>query len=32
MNPFRSFLRLLSDPNIAFILFTSGSTGLLVEL
>jgi membrane-bound serine protease (ClpP class) len=32
MNPFQSFLHLLSDPNIAFILFTIGFYGLLYEL
>ena len=32
MNPFQAFLHLLSDPNIAFILFTIGSYGLLFEL
>ena len=32
MNPFQSFLHLLSDPNIAFILFTVGFYGLLFEL
>lgn len=32
MNPFQSFLHLLSDPNIAFILFTLGFYGLLFEL
>jgi membrane-bound serine protease (ClpP class) len=32
MNPFQSFLHLLSDPNIAFILFTIGFYGLLFEL
>ena len=32
MNPLLSFIRLISDPSIAFLLFTLGSTGLLVEL
>jgi membrane-bound serine protease (ClpP class) len=32
MNPFQQFLHLLSDPNIAFILFTIGFYGLLFEL
>jgi membrane-bound serine protease (ClpP class) len=32
MNPFQSFLHLLSDPNIAFILFTVGFYGLLYEV
>jgi membrane-bound serine protease (ClpP class) len=32
MNPFQGFLHLLSDPNIAFILFTIGSYGLLYEV
>ncbi len=32
MNPFQSLLHLLSDPNIAFILFTLGFYGLLFEL
>jgi membrane-bound serine protease (ClpP class) len=32
MNPFQSFLHLLSDPNIAFILFTIGFYGLLYEV
>jgi membrane-bound serine protease (ClpP class) len=32
MNPFQGFLHLLSDPNIAFILFTVGFYGLLFEL
>ncbi|MGH2408615.1 MAG: NfeD family protein, partial [Candidatus Limnocylindrales bacterium] len=32
MNPFDSFLHLLADPNIAFILFTVGFYGLLLEL
>jgi membrane-bound serine protease (ClpP class) len=32
MNPLLSIIRLLSDPNIAFLLFSLGSTGLLVEL
>ena len=32
MNPFQSFLHLLSDPNIAFILLTIGFYGLLFEL
>lgn len=32
MNPFQSFLHLLSDPNIAFILLTVGFYGLLFEL
>lgn len=32
MNPLLSLVRLISDPNIAFLLFSLGSTGLLVEL
>ena len=32
MNPFLSFIRLLSDPTIAFLLFSIGSAGLLAEL
>ena len=32
MNPLQQFLHLLSDPNIAFILFTIGFYGLLFEL
>ncbi|HWP63615.1 MAG TPA: nodulation protein NfeD [Candidatus Binatia bacterium] len=32
MNPFQSLLHLLSDPNIAFVLFTVGFYGLLFEL
>jgi membrane-bound serine protease (ClpP class) len=32
MNPFQSFLHLLADPNIAFILFTIGFYGLFFEL
>src|SRR3954452_5106381 len=32
MNPLQSLLHLLSDPNIAFILFTLGFYGLLFEL
>ena len=32
MNPFQSFLHLLSDPNIAFILITIGFYGLLYEV
>ena len=32
MNPFQSFLHLLSDPNIAFLLFTVGFYGLFFEL
>lgn len=32
MNPFQEFLHLLSDANIAFILFTIGFYGLLFEL
>jgi membrane-bound serine protease (ClpP class) len=32
MNPFQSLLHLLSDPNVAFILFTLGFYGLLFEL
>ncbi len=32
MNPVQGFLHLLSDPNIAFILFVVGIGGLLVEL
>ncbi|HLX35279.1 MAG TPA: nodulation protein NfeD [Candidatus Limnocylindrales bacterium] len=32
MNPFLAFIRLLSDPTIAFLLFSAGSIGLLAEL
>jgi membrane-bound serine protease (ClpP class) len=32
MNPFLSFIRLLSDPTIAVLLFSTGSAGLLAEL
>jgi membrane-bound serine protease (ClpP class) len=32
MNPLLSLIRLISDPTIAFLLFSLGSTGLLVEL
>jgi membrane-bound serine protease (ClpP class) len=32
MNPFQSFLHLLSDPNIAALLFSIGSLGLIYEL
>ncbi len=32
MNPFLAIIRLLSDPTIAVLLFTTGATGLLVEL
>ena len=32
MNPFQAFLHLLSDPNIAFLLFTIGLYGLFFEL
>jgi membrane-bound serine protease (ClpP class) len=32
MNPFLAFIRLLSDPTIAFLLFSAGSAGLLAEL
>ena len=32
MNPFQAFLHLLSDPNVAFILFTVGFYGLLYEV
>ena len=32
MNPFQYFLHLLSDPNIAAVLFTVGSLGLVYEL
>jgi membrane-bound serine protease (ClpP class) len=32
MNPFQDFLHLLSDPNIAFILFTLGFYGIFFEL
>jgi membrane-bound serine protease (ClpP class) len=32
MNPLQSFLHLLSDPNIAFILFTLGFYGIFFEL
>jgi membrane-bound serine protease (ClpP class) len=32
MNPFQAFLHLLSDPNIAALLFSVGSLGLIYEL
>ena len=32
MNPFQACIHLLSDPNVAFILFTIGFYGLLFEL
>jgi membrane-bound serine protease (ClpP class) len=32
MSPFQGFLHLLSDPNVAFILFTLGFYGLIFEL
>jgi membrane-bound serine protease (ClpP class) len=32
MNPFQAFLHLLSDPNVAALLFSLGSLGLLYEL
>jgi len=32
MNPFQALLHLLSDPNIAFLLFTVGFYGLIFEL
>jgi len=32
MSPFLSLIRLLSDPTIAFLLFSAGSAGLLAEL
>ena len=32
MSPFLAFIRLLSDPTIAFLLFSTGSVGLLAEL
>jgi membrane-bound serine protease (ClpP class) len=32
MNPLQAFLHLLSDPNIAFVLFTIGLYGLIFEL
>jgi membrane-bound serine protease (ClpP class) len=32
MSPFIAFIRLLSDPTIAFLLFSIGSAGLLAEL
>ena len=32
MNPFQGLLHLLSDPNIAFVLFTIGVYGLIFEL
>ena len=32
MNPFLSFIRLLSDPTIAFLLLSAGSAGLIAEL
>lgn len=32
INPFLAIIRLLSDPTIALLLFSTGATGLLVEL
>ncbi|MFL5770785.1 MAG: NfeD family protein [Chloroflexota bacterium] len=32
MSPFLAFIRILSDPTIAFLLFSIGSAGLLAEL
>jgi membrane-bound serine protease (ClpP class) len=32
MNPFQALLHLLADPNIAFVLFSAGSLGLVFEL
>ena len=32
MSPFLAFIRLLSDPTIAFLLFSAGSAGVLAEL
>lgn len=32
MNPFLAFIRILSDPTIAALLFTAGSAGLIAEL
>jgi len=32
MNPFQQFIRLLSDPTIAFLLFSAGSAGIIAEL
>jgi membrane-bound serine protease (ClpP class) len=32
MSPFLAFLRLLSDPTVAFLLLSTGSVGLLAEL
>jgi membrane-bound serine protease (ClpP class) len=32
MNPFLAFIRLLSDPTIALLLFSTGSAGLIAEL
>ena len=32
MNPFLALIRLLSDPTIALLLFTTGSAGLIAEL
>ena len=32
MNPFLSFIRLLSNPTIAFLLLSAGSAGLIAEL
>ena len=32
MNPFAGFIHLLSDPNIAFVLFAAGILGLVIEL
>jgi membrane-bound serine protease (ClpP class) len=31
MNPFQGFLHLLSDPNIAFVLFVIGLVGIVIE-
>jgi membrane-bound serine protease (ClpP class) len=32
MNPFLAFIRLLSDPNIALLLLSAGSAGIIAEL
>jgi membrane-bound serine protease (ClpP class) len=32
MNPFLAFIRILSDPTIAALLFTAGSAGIIAEL
>ncbi|HEY4190418.1 MAG TPA: NfeD family protein [Candidatus Limnocylindrales bacterium] len=32
MNPFQGLLHVLSDPNIAFLLFTIGTIGVIIEL